>query len=75
LKIAIKLKRLGIATKHITIERICEDLFKESFSSGKPFTSRWKSVEGMRSLLKGENAPKSSEEFRNAKSSSAKFNP
>jgi len=43
-KIAVKLKRDGIHPKHITVARVCKDLLKESFASGKPFASRWRSV-------------------------------
>ena len=74
IEIAVKLRRMGLAPKHITIKRICDELLEESFSSGKAFTSRWRTVDGMRSYLKNEHHPKTSEEFRNAKSARGKFN-
>ena len=74
-KIAIKLKRDGLPDKRITVKRVCEDLLKENFSSGKPIASRWGAIDGMRSYLKGEHHPKRNDEFRKAKSNRAKFNP
>ena len=73
-KIAIKLKRDGISPKYITVKRICEELLEENFSSGISFESRWGSVEGMRSLLKGEDHPTKNQEFRDAKSTRGRFN-
>jgi len=74
-KVAVKLKRDGIPDKRITVERVCQDLLTMKFSSEKPFTSRWRTVSGMRSYLKGEHHPKESAAFRSATSTRAKFNP
>ena len=74
-KRAVKLKIDGMPATRITVARICEDLLKEKFSSGKPFTSRRRKIDGMRSYLKGEYHPQNTEEFRKAKSERAKFNP
>jgi len=74
-QVAIKLKTDGIHPKYITVARVCKDLLKESFSSGKSFASRWRSVDGMRSYLKGEHHPGNNDEFRKAKSTRGKFNP
>ena len=73
-KIAIKLKIDGIHQKYITVKRVCEDLLKEDFSSGKSFASRWGTVDGMRSYLKGKHHPKKNSEFRNTRSTRSKFN-
>ena len=73
-KIAIKLKLDGMPPKRITVKRVCEELLKETFSSGKSFVLRWASVDGMRSHLKGEHHPKKNQEFRRAKSTRGKFN-
>ena len=72
--VAIKLKRDGMPSRRITVKRVCEDLLKENFSSGRSFASRWESAEGMRSYLKGEHHPRKNDEFRNAKSDRPKFN-
>ncbi len=73
-EVAIKLKRDGITPKYITVSRICEELLTKSFSSGKPFRSRWASIDGMRTYLKLDHNPKKKPEFRNAKSTRGKFN-
>lgn len=73
-KVAIKLKKDGIHPKNITVTRICQDLLNESFSNGELFSSRWRSIEGMRKYLKGEHHPKNSAEFKGAKSTRADFN-
>ncbi len=72
--VAVKLKRDGIQTKSITVRRICQDLFEKTFSNGKPFSSRWRTVEAMRSKLKGVHHPRRSREFCAAKSDRAEFN-
>lgn len=73
-KIAIKLKHDGIPPKRITVKRVCEDLLKEKFKSGKSFASRWGTFDGMRSHLQNEHHPKKNEGFRKAKSTRGKFN-
>jgi hypothetical protein len=76
IKVATKLKRDGIHKKHITVIRICEDLLDKEFSDGKPFISRWGTVDGMRSHLKGEHSPTKSKEFRDARPNRrSEFNP
>lgn len=73
-QVAVKLKRDGIPVKRITVKRVCQDLLKMEFSSGKSFASKWGAVEGMRSHLQKEHNPKRNDDFRNAKSSRGKFN-
>ena len=73
-KVAIKLKVDGIQSKSITVARICKDLFEKSFSNGKPFSSRWGTIDGMRSHLKGAHHPTRNKEFREAKSDRGNFN-
>ena len=72
--IAIRLKRDGIRPKYITVKRICDELLRESFSNGEPFTSRWRTADGMRSHLKCEYHPHNTEAFRKAKSDRGNFN-
>jgi len=73
-KVAVKLKNEGIHLRYITTKRICQELLNENFSSGKPFASRWGTIEGMRSILKNEHNPKKTVEYRNAKTQRSKFN-
>ncbi len=73
-KMAIKMKIDGIDLKYISAKKVCERLLKETFTSGKPFSSRWGTPEGMRSYLKREHNPTRTTEFRNAKSTRANFN-
>lgn len=72
---AILLKRNGLSDKHITVSKICRNLLRNGrFSTGDPFNSRWRTEDGMRSLLKGEHYPKASPRFKNALRTAIKFN-
>ena len=73
---AIRLKCDGLSDKYITVSKICRNLLdKGRFSTGEPFNSRWRTENGMKSLLKGEYHPKASQSFKSAQRTKTKFNP
>lgn len=58
----------GMPKKHITVTKICAWLLESGkFSTGEPFTNRWREAEGIRSLLKGKNNPLSDSRYLAAK--------
>jgi len=67
----------GMPKKNITVRKICTWLIDSGeFSSGEPFSTRWREVEGMRALLKRPHNPLSDKRYLAAKPiKSPKFNP
>lgn len=67
----------GMLKKHITVKKISAWLLESGkFSTGEPFTTRWREPEGIRRLLKGKHNPLSDKRYLDAKSiRSRKFNP
>lgn len=67
----------GMLKKHITVKKISVWLLESGkFSTGEPFSTRWREVEGIRSLLKAKHNPLSDKRYLAAKPiKSPKFNP
>jgi len=67
----------GMPKKHITVKKISVWLRDSGkFSTGEPFTTRWREPEGIRRLLKGKHNPLSDKRYLDAKPiRSPKFNP
>ena len=76
-QMAIRRVNDGMTKKYITVTKICVWLIESGkFSTRKPFTTRWREPEGIRSLLKGEHNPLSDKRYLAAKPiRSPKFNP
>ncbi|VUX54890.1 protein of unknown function [uncultured Woeseiaceae bacterium] len=66
----------GMPKKHITVIKISRWLLESGkFSTGEPFSTRWREAEGIRSLLKGKHNPLSDKRYIDAKPiRSSKFN-
>lgn len=67
----------GMPKKNITVKKISVWLLESGkFSTGEPFSTRWREAEGIRGLLKSKHNPLSDKRYLDAKPiKSPKFNP